>query len=65
MFSRKFRNNETFITVLFNAAFTFNGFDDQERKLTFVKTDFQLLKLKFHAFNFEQAFYSLQKLYIV
>jgi len=24
-----------------NAAFTLNGFDDQERNLTFVKTDFK------------------------
>jgi len=30
-----------------NAAFTHNGFDDQERNLTFVKTNFQVLKLKF------------------
>jgi len=27
---------------LINAAFTLNGFDDQERNLTFVKTDFQV-----------------------
>jgi len=26
----------------------------------FVKTDFLVLKLKFHAFNFKQAFYPLQ-----
>jgi len=39
------------------AAFTLNGFDDQERNLTFVKIDFQVLKLKFHACNFKQAFY--------
>jgi len=31
------------------AAFTLNGFDNQKRKLTFAKTDFQILKLKFHA----------------
>jgi len=31
------------------AAFTLNGFDDQERKLTFVKTAFQVLKPKFLA----------------
>jgi len=41
------------------AAFTLNGFDDQERNLTFVKTDFQALILKFHACNFMQAFYPL------
>jgi len=29
------------------AAFTLNGFDDQERNLTFVKTDFRVLKFKF------------------
>jgi len=43
------------------AAFTLNGFDDQERNLMFVKTDFQVLKLKFHACNFKQAFYPLHK----
>jgi len=31
-----------------NVAFTHNGFDDQERNLTFIKMDFQVLKLKFH-----------------
>jgi len=50
-------NTETY------SAFTLNGFDDQEQNLTFVKTEFQLLKLQFHACNFEQAFYSLHKLY--
>jgi len=44
-----------------NAAFTLNGFDDQERNLTFAKTDFQVLKLKFRACNFKQTFYSLHK----
>jgi len=42
-----------------NAAFTLNGFDDQERNLTFVKTNFQNFKLKFHACNYKQAFYPL------
>jgi len=42
------------------AAFTHNSFDDQERNLTFVKTDFEVLKLKFHACSFNQTFYSLQ-----
>jgi len=37
---------------LFYAAFTLNGFDDQKRNLTFVKTDFQVSKLKFHSCNF-------------
>jgi len=46
-------------------VFTLNGFDDQERNLTFVKTDFQVLKLKFHACNFKQAFYPFHKLYSV
>jgi len=31
------------------AAITLSGFDYQERNLTFVKTDFQVLKLKFLA----------------
>jgi len=47
--------------VTINAAFTLNGFDDQEWNLTFVKADFQVLKLKFLACNFKQAFYSLHK----
>jgi len=47
-----------------NAAFTLNGFNDQERNLTFVQTDFQVLKLKFHACSLKQAFYPLRKLYI-
>jgi len=47
------------------AAFTLNGFDNQERNLMFVKMYFQFLKLKFHACNFQQAFYPLHKLYIV
>jgi len=36
-----------------NAAFTLNGFEDQERNLTFVKTNFQVLKLKLHTSNFK------------
>jgi len=40
--------------------FTLNAFDYQERNLTFVKTDYQVLKLKFHACNVKQAFYLLQ-----
>jgi len=31
-----------------NITFTFDGFNDQERNLMFAKTDFQVLKLKFH-----------------
>jgi len=42
----------------------FNGFDNQERNLTFVKTHFQVLELKFYAYNFKQAFYPLHKLNI-
>jgi len=38
-----------------NAAFTLNGFDNQEWNLTFVKTNFQVLKLKLHACNVKQA----------
>jgi len=36
-------------------------FDYQERNLTFVKTAFQVLKLKFFAFSMKQAFYPLYK----
>jgi len=50
--------------IQYNAAFTHNGFDNQERNLTFVKKDFQVLKLKFHACNFKQTFYPLRKVYI-
>jgi len=42
-----------------NAAFTFNGFDDEERNFTIAKTDFQVSKLKFHACKLKQAFYPL------
>jgi len=35
----------------------YNGFDDQERNLRFMKTNFQVLKLKSHACNFKRAFY--------
>jgi len=45
-------------------AFTLNGFNDQERNMKFVKTNFQVLKLKFHACSFKQAFYPLHKLYL-
>jgi len=44
------------------AAFTLGGFDDQERNLMVVKTDFQVSKLKFYACNFKHAFYPLHKL---
>jgi len=43
------------------AAFTLSGFDDQERNLMFVKTAFQVLKLKFLACSMKQAFHSLLK----
>jgi len=43
---------------------TLSSFDDQERNLTFVKTDFQVLKPKFHTCNFKTVFYPLYKLYI-
>jgi len=42
-----------------NAVFTLHGVDDQKRNQTFVKTGFQVLKLKFHACNFKQTFYPL------
>jgi len=41
------------------------GFDAQERNLTFVKRNIKVLKLKFLACNFKQAFYPLHKLYIL
>jgi len=47
-----------------NTAFTVNGFDDQERNWASVKTNFQVLKLVFHACNFKQTFYPLHKRYI-
>jgi len=31
---------------------------------TFAKTDFQVLKLKFHSWNFKQAFYPLHIAYL-
>jgi len=47
------------------AAFTLKGFYGQDRNLTVVKTNLQVLKLKFHACNFKQAlYYPLHKLYI-
>jgi len=55
---------DSFSLRLTNAAFTLNGFDNQERNLTFVKTDFQVSKLKFYACNFKLAFYPLHKLHI-
>jgi len=55
------RNLLRILFVAFNAAFTLNGFDDQEQNLTFVKTDFQVLKFKFHACVMKQAFYLLHK----
>jgi len=58
-----FKNIELPEVVIY-AAFTLNGFDDQARNLAFVKTYFQVLKLKFHACSFKQAFYTLHKLYI-
>jgi len=44
-----------------NAAFTLSGFDDQERNLTFVKTAFQVLLLKFLGCSIKQVFYPLRK----
>jgi len=45
--------------VLTYATFTLGGFDDQEQNLTFVKTAFQVLKLKFLACSLKQALYPL------
>jgi len=47
--------------VVLNAAFTLNG-DDQEPNLAFVKTHFQVLKLKFHVCSFKQAFHPVQNI---
>jgi len=44
-----------------NAAFTHSSFDDQKRNLTFVKTAFQVLKLKFFGCSMKQALYPLHK----
>jgi len=52
-----FKVNSRIRVGLCYAAFTHNGFDDQERNLACVKTNFRVLKLKFHACNFKQAFY--------
>jgi len=43
------------------AAFTPSGFNSQERNLTFVKTVFEVLKLKLFACSMKQAFYLLHK----
>jgi len=43
--------NSVIKVIKTNAAFTLSGFDDQERNLMVVKTDFQVSKLKFHACN--------------
>jgi len=47
------------------AAFKLNSFDEQKRNPTFVQTNFQVLKLKFQACNFKQAFYPLLKIHCV
>jgi len=43
----------------------FNDFDDQERNLILVKTDFLVLKLKIFACSFKHDFYSFHNLNIV
>jgi len=45
---QNFSSAKTYYTAL-----ALNGFDDQERNLTFVKMDFRVLKLKLHACNFK------------
>jgi len=54
--------NANFLPTDTYAAFILVGFDDQERNLTFVKTAFQILKLKVHACSMKQVFYPLNKL---
>jgi len=44
---------------------TLNGYDDKERNLAAMKTDFQVLKVKFLACGMKQAFYFLHKQNIV
>jgi len=48
-----------------NIAFILNGFDNQERKLSFAKTHFPVLKYKFHACTMQQAFYPFHNKYLV
>jgi len=43
------------------AAFTLNGFGDQERNLRLMKTAFPDLKLKFLACSMKHAFYPFHK----
>jgi len=40
-----------FFVTFFQILHQLSGFDDQERNLTFVKTAFQVLKLKFLAYS--------------
>jgi len=49
------------MSLLSNAAVTLNGFDNQERNLTFVKTAFQVLKLKFLGCSMTHAFSLIHK----
>jgi len=53
------------VFIVFNAAFTLSSFDNQERKLMFLKTAFQVLKPKFYACSMKQAFYLLHRQNIV
>jgi len=50
--------------IMTNATFTLRSFDDRERNLTFVKTAFEVLKLKLFASTMKQALYPLHKKYI-
>jgi len=43
-----------FTSMNLYSTFTLSGFNDQERNLTIVKTDFKVIKLKFHACNFNR-----------
>jgi len=47
--------------VIYAAFIILSGFDNQEQNLMFVKTAFQILKLKFFACGMKQAFYLLHK----
>jgi len=43
-----------YYSLLFHQLNAVFGFDDQERNLTFVETNFLVLKLKFYTYNFRR-----------
>jgi len=63
IFSYKFGFFQVYLKLIPRLHLTV--FDDQERNLTYVKTDFQFLKLKFHASNFKQGLYPFYNYYIL